>query len=268
MSTKRVQITIDNVTDSEHLAEVLEDLIFDIEHDQTGSRVHTWNDGVVQGRCELVDIADKDSAKPVTETSAEVPAAPKYTVSLLEWADSGANSLAVSRVLRHLNKQKLDDQPVPITKILDSVGLTEALWCAIMQDAPEFKLALKRYAAWCVLSARSYAVHDVVTSAAAVACYHAEGTASDEQLNAATAELQQHRDRLWDLVNSNLPAARLADAALGVVSPDCLVMQVYNITADLNAGAPYMLSGVDGHDERRKVFARQDAEKFKEMFSE
>jgi hypothetical protein len=87
------------------------------------------------------------------------------------------------KLLTYLNKTGADDEPLPITTILDSNGIEDALWCLRAVEGHDREIRL--YAVWCarqvqhlINDPRSLAVLDVAER-------HAHGMATDVELASA-----------------------------------------------------------------------------------
>ena len=123
------------------------------------------------------------------------------------------------KLLAHMNKTSADDAPLSLLTILDSNGLDDALWC--LRAMPEHNKCWRLYAVWCARQvqhlmhdARSFTALDIVER-------HANGTATDSELDAARAAARDAvrdaaRDAAWDAArDAAWDAARAAswDAA-------------------------------------------------------
>ena len=89
------------------------------------------------------------------------------------------------KLLSHLEKTKADDELLPITTILDSNGLDDALWCLRAVDGRAREMRL--YAVWCARQVRHLMADKRSINALDVAVRHANGTATDDELAAARA---------------------------------------------------------------------------------
>ena len=108
------------------------------------------------------------------------------------------------KLLSHLEKTKADDELLPITTILDSNGVEDALWCLRAVGGRDREIRL--YAVWCARQVQHLMADQRSINALDVAVRHANGTATDDELAAAWAAA---RDAARDAA---LAAAR--DAAL------------------------------------------------------
>ena len=117
------------------------------------------------------------------------------------------------KLLSHLEKTKADDELLPITTILDSNGLDDALWCLRAVDGRAREMRL--YAVWCARQVQHLMADKRSINALDVAVRHANGTATDDELAAAraaawAAALAAARDR--EAARAAAWAAAWADA--------------------------------------------------------
>jgi hypothetical protein len=129
-----------------------------------------------------------------------------------------------AKLLRHLGKKQADDEPLALTTILNSNGLDDALWCLRAVDAVDSEARL--YAVWCVRQVQHLLTDPRSLAALDVAERHANGEATNEELDAARAEARaaaraaawaEASDAAWDAARAAAWAAALAaarDAAL------------------------------------------------------
>ena len=90
-----------------------------------------------------------------------------------------------AKLLRNLGKTKADDEPLPITTILDSNGLDDALWCLRAVDG--YQREMRLYAVDCARSVRHLMTDKRSIAALDVAERHSYGLATDLELAAARA---------------------------------------------------------------------------------
>ncbi len=90
-----------------------------------------------------------------------------------------------SKLLRHLGKTQADDEPLSLVTILDSNGLDDALWCLRACDGIDREARL--YAVWCVRQVQHLLTEPRSLAALDVAERHANGEATDKELDAARA---------------------------------------------------------------------------------
>ena len=89
------------------------------------------------------------------------------------------------QLLANLGKTKADDEPLPLTTILDSNGLDDCLWA--LRTVPEHDSLWRKYAVWCARQVEHLITDERSKLALDVAWRHAEGKATDEELEAAAA---------------------------------------------------------------------------------
>ena len=90
-----------------------------------------------------------------------------------------------TKLLRNLGKTKADDEPLAITTILESNGLDDALWCLCAVDGHQREMRL--FAVDCARSVQHLMTDPRSIAAIDVAERHAEGMATDAELDAAWA---------------------------------------------------------------------------------
>ena len=108
------------------------------------------------------------------------------------------------KLLTHLGKTQADDEPLSFVTILDSNGLDDALWCC--RAEPEQSSMWRHFAVDCAESVRHLMKDQRSIDALNVARLHANGQATDEELDAAWATTTAAWDAAW-------AAARAARAA-------------------------------------------------------
>jgi hypothetical protein len=89
------------------------------------------------------------------------------------------------KLLRHLNKTKPDDAPLPLITILESNGLDNALWCLRAVEGHEREMRL--YAVACARRVQHLMTDPRSINAVDVAERYANGDATDKELEAARA---------------------------------------------------------------------------------
>jgi len=113
------------------------------------------------------------------------------------------------KLLAHLGKTCADDEPLPITTVLDSNGLDDALWC--LRAVPGHDREKRLYAVWCARQVQHLLTDPRSMAALDVAERHANGLASDDELAAA-------RDAAWAAAWAAARAARAAAWAAGAAA--------------------------------------------------
>ena len=89
------------------------------------------------------------------------------------------------KLLKHLGKTKADNKPLPLVTILKSNGLDDALWCLRAVDGHDREMRL--YAVACARRVQHLMTDPRSINALDVAERHANGEATDEELEAAWA---------------------------------------------------------------------------------
>jgi hypothetical protein len=114
-----------------------------------------------------------------------------------------------AKLLRHLGKTQADDEPLALVTILDSNGLDDALWCLRACDGIDREARL--YAVWCVRQVQHLLTDPCSLTVLDVAERHANGEATDKELDAAGAAAWA---AAWDAAWAEAEAAAAAmDAA-------------------------------------------------------
>lgn len=90
-----------------------------------------------------------------------------------------------AKLLRHLGKTQADDEPLPFSVILASNGLDDALWCC--RAEPQHASLWRHFAVDCAETVKHRMTDERSLNALVVARRHAEGAATDEELDAARA---------------------------------------------------------------------------------
>jgi hypothetical protein len=98
------------------------------------------------------------------------------------------------KLLSNLGKTRADDEPLAITTILDSNGLSDALWCLSAVDGYQSEMRL--YAVDCARSVQHLMQDQRSIDAINVAERHAQGLATDAELAAAW---DTARNAVWDI---------------------------------------------------------------------
>lgn len=93
------------------------------------------------------------------------------------------------KLLAHLGKTQADDEPLALLTIIESNGLDDALW--VLRAMPEHDRHWRLYAVWCARQVQHLMTDPRSIAALDVAERHANGRASDDELDAA-------RGAAWD----------------------------------------------------------------------
>ena len=89
------------------------------------------------------------------------------------------------KLLKHLGKKQADDEPLAITTILDSNGLSDALWCLRSVEGHDREIRL--FAVWCARQVQHLMTDKRSLTALDVAEAYANGNATEAELDAASA---------------------------------------------------------------------------------
>ena len=117
-----------------------------------------------------------------------------------------------AKLLRCLGKTQADDEPVSLLTILDSNGLTDALWCLRAVDG--YQREMRLYAVWCARQVQHLLTDPHSGAALDVAERHANGEATDAELAAAkTAASAAASDAASDAAKTAARAAARAAAS-------------------------------------------------------
>ena len=107
------------------------------------------------------------------------------------------------KLLKHLGKTQADDEPLPYSVIVKSNGIGDALWCC--RAEPQYAKQWRLYAVWCSRQVQNLMKDKRSIDALEVAERHADGKATDEELDAA-------RSAAWDAAWSAAMLAACSDA--------------------------------------------------------
>ena len=116
------------------------------------------------------------------------------------------------KLLAHLGKTKADNEPLPLLTILDSNGLDDCLWS--LRTVPEHAGLWRKYAVWCARQVEYLIVDERSKQALDVAWRHAEGKATNEELDAAALAAEAAADAAaWAAAREAVWSARAAREA-------------------------------------------------------
>ena len=120
--------------------------------------------------------------------------------------------------MAHLGKTKDDNEPLPLLTILESNGLDDCLWA--LRTVPEWNNLWRKYAVWCARQVEHLMTDERSKQALDVAWRHAEGKATNEELDAAALAAEAAADAAawaartaWAAADAAAWAAREARAA-------------------------------------------------------
>jgi len=92
-----------------------------------------------------------------------------------------------TKLLNGLGKTAADDEPIPITKIIDILGIEDAIWCLRAVDAKHIPW-IKRYALWCATQLRHLMADRRSAHVLDVAIRYLDGQATEAEMRAATGD--------------------------------------------------------------------------------
>jgi len=138
-------------------------------------------------------------------------------------------------LLKYLNKTKSDDEPLAFEVILESNGLSDALWCT--RSAPEYDREWRLFAVWCARQVQHFNPAKEVGTAIKVAEDYANGRATTSQLDAA-------RDAARDAAQ-NATGTALFPAWAAVGAAGAKGVTAYNTARDAVAAAATAATALD-----------------------
>ena len=116
------------------------------------------------------------------------------------------------KLLKHLNKTKADDEQLSIITILDSNGLSDALWC--LRAVEGYDKEIRLFAVWCARRVQHLMSDPRSITAIDIAERYAFGQATDDDLRKARDAAGAAWDAAEDAARAAWDAARAAwDAA-------------------------------------------------------
>ena len=93
------------------------------------------------------------------------------------------------KLLAHLGKTESDDEPLTFATIIESNGLDDAIWAC--RSAPQYAKEWRLFAVWCARQVQHLMTDPRSIAALDVAERHANGTATDTELDAAGAAARE-----------------------------------------------------------------------------
>ena len=87
------------------------------------------------------------------------------------------------KLLGHLGKTSADNEPLPITTIIESNGIDDAIWC--LRAVEGHTKAIRLYAVWCARQVQHLMKDPRSLAALDVAEKHAHGLATDDEIGRA-----------------------------------------------------------------------------------
>jgi hypothetical protein len=149
-----------------------------------------------------------------------------------------------AKLLHGLGKKKADSAPLPYWRIVDVVGIEDAIWCCGAE--PKYEKAWRAFAAWGAVQVRPWMADRRSRHATRIIARHARGDANLADLararniaSAAYADAEKDGNRIGRsrqsvaLVRADFAAAR---AACEAAHPDAFEA-AYNVTQSLMEGA-------------------------------
>jgi hypothetical protein len=107
-----------------------------------------------------------------------------------------------AKLLKSLNKTEADDESLSLTTILDSNGLSDAIWCLKAVDGHDREIRL--YAVWCGRQVHHLMTDQRSIDALDVAERYANGLATGDELDIA----RDAAEEAWDAAEEAWDAAR------------------------------------------------------------
>jgi hypothetical protein len=110
------------------------------------------------------------------------------------------------RLLRAKGETSADDEPFPLSDVLDSNGLGDCLWC--LRCLPEHDRLWRKYNVWCARQVEHLMTDERSKYALEVSWRHSDGLTTDEELSAARAAAGAAAlDAAWDSARAAARAA-------------------------------------------------------------
>jgi hypothetical protein len=152
------------------------------------------------------------------------------TTTLNRIAEQEPCSVGFDRLLRGLNKTTPDDAPLPYARIVEVVGIEEAIWC--MRAEPQYARTWRRFAVWCARQSQHLLVDPRSMATIDMAERHARGQATDAELSAAWLEASYPA---WEAARVSIGADKAAVAAASAAARDVAMPDAWDaawFTAD------------------------------------
>ena len=137
-----------------------------------------------------------------------------------------------AKLLKSLNKTKPDDEPLAITKIVESNGLEDAIWCLRAVDGHEREIRL--FAVGCARAVQHLMTDPRSIAALDVAERYANGLATSDDLTSAWADARAaaRADARADARAAARDDARAAARAAARDAQANLLLQLCNECSD------------------------------------
>jgi len=120
------------------------------------------------------------------------------------------------KLLQHLGKIEADDEPLPFSVIVESNGMTDALWAC--RTVPEHDREWRLFAVWCARQVQHLITDQRSHDAINVAERFALGAATENELDAACAAA---RDAAFDAARGATWSAQTAEFLRVVTETEC-----------------------------------------------
>jgi hypothetical protein len=101
-----------------------------------------------------------------------------------------------AKLLKSLNKTEADNESLSLTTILDSNGLSDAIWCLKAVEGHDREIRL--YAVWCGRQVQHLMTDQRSIDALDVAERYANGLATENELDIAGAAARDAAEAAWD----------------------------------------------------------------------
>lgn len=167
------------------------------------------------------------------------------------------------KLLTYLGKTKADDEPISIATIIDSNGLSDAIWCLRAVDGKEKEIRL--FAVWCARQVQHLMKDQRSLDALDIAEKFANGEATKEELKDASSAANAALDSAaWDADRAApwaaMVAAGAAMVAAGASAGDAALDSAAGAADAADAAAWAATRGVSVADAWDRMRARQEAE--------
>lgn len=114
-------------------------------------------------------------------------------------------------LLKGLGKTQADDEPLPFARIVEINGLDDALWCC--RAEPQYAREWRLFAVWCARQVQHLMTDERSIAALDVAERHANGQATDEELDASADSAESAARAAWAASAASAAWAASAESA-------------------------------------------------------
>jgi hypothetical protein len=160
-----------------------------------------------------------------------------------------------NQAARLLGITEPNDDPISYEKLLDTLGLDDALWCC--RAEPHLAAIWRRYAVWCARQVQGLMTDQRSLDALNVADRHANGQATDQELAAALDAARDAADAAALASWAAALAAALAAARDAAWAADAAARDAARAAADAAADAAWAA--------RRAAARQQQADAFRQL---